>query len=340
MKKAGKIAVRIVSILILLFAVFIMVFTIISVSTVNKDEADFMGYKPFIVLSDSMQEDFEVGDMVVSKEVDPATLKEGDIITFKSIDPANYGGVMTHKIREITTYEDELAFITYGTTTGADDAYPVPADNVIGKYMFKLPNMGYFFEFLKSTAGYFLLIFTPFMILIILQAVKFFRLLKRYRAEQNAVMEEQKKRLEDEQRRSRMMEEELKRLRNQIQGENAGRNATQSGQAYISSQPGEIRQSRNTNNEFARIESRKTARQTHAEEVPVTQVSEHRVPVVQEKMTNAVCTEESVKKKASIEEQKLQQEIRNDDIEDDMIRKLKAEVERLRMLEEELKRKK
>ena len=206
MKKAGKIAGRILSILILLFAVFIMVFTIISVTTVNKEEADFLGYRPFIVLSDSMRTEFEVGDMIVSKEVDADSLREGDIITFRSIDPNNYGGVMTHKIREVTTYEGEKAFITYGTTTEVDDAYPALAENVIGQYVFHLPKMGYFFQFLKSVPGYFILIFTPFMILIILQAVKFFRLLKQYRKEQK---------------------EELERLRAQISGYADGKTETE-----------------------------------------------------------------------------------------------------------------
>lgn len=227
MKKAGKIAGRILSILILLFAVFIMVFTIISVTTVNKEEADFLGYRPFIVLSDSMRTEFEVGDMIVSKEVDTDSLREGDIITFRSIDPNNYGGVMTHKIREVTTYEGEKAFITYGTTTEVDDAYPALAENVIGQYVFHLPKMGCFFQFLKSVPGYFILIFTPFMILIILQAVKFFRLLKQYRKEQKEELEKSSAALESERLKTRQMQEELERLRAQISGYADGKTETE-----------------------------------------------------------------------------------------------------------------
>lgn len=52
--------------------------------------------------------------------------------------------MITHKIREITTYEGGLAFVTYGTTTGVDDASPMPADKVLGKYVIRLPNDGVF----------------------------------------------------------------------------------------------------------------------------------------------------------------------------------------------------
>ena len=61
MKKALSIAGRVLTILLLIFAVFVMVFTVISVSTVGKADADFLGFKPNIVLSDSMQDTFAVG---------------------------------------------------------------------------------------------------------------------------------------------------------------------------------------------------------------------------------------------------------------------------------------
>ena len=103
-KKALNITLRVLTTVILIFSICVMIFTIISVNTVGKD-ADFLGYKPYIVLSDSMQDTFEVGDLSISRATDVEMLEPGDIITFKSIDPSNYGEVVTHKIREITTYE-------------------------------------------------------------------------------------------------------------------------------------------------------------------------------------------------------------------------------------------
>lgn len=216
LKKGLSIAGRVLTVLLLVFAVFVMVFTVISVNTVGKADADFLGFKPNIVLSDSLQDTFAVGDLEISKKVDPATLAAGDIITFRSIDPANYGSVVTHKIREVTTYEGGLAFVTYGTTTGVDDAYPVPADRVLGKYVFRLPKMGYFFEFLTTPAGYVTLILLPFLVLIGLRAVRFVRLARQYRAEQREEAAAQQAQLEEEQRKNQEMREELDRLRAQM----------------------------------------------------------------------------------------------------------------------------
>ena len=172
-----------------------MIFTIISVNTVNKENDGIFGFKPYIVLSDSMSEVFQVGDMAISRQTDPATLQEGDIITFRSIDPANYGQTVTHKIRQVTEYEGQRAFITYGTTTGADDLYPVPEANVLGEYVFHLPKMGYVFEFLRTPAGYVTIILIPFLLLLGIQAVKFFRLVRQYKQEQQADIAAQQEQL-------------------------------------------------------------------------------------------------------------------------------------------------
>ncbi len=231
MKKALDIAGKVAATLVLVFSICIMIFTIVSVNTIGKDKGLF-GFKPYIVLSDSMKDTFSVGDLTVSKTVDPQTLQPDDIITFKSIDPSNYGAVVTHKIRQITEYNGEPAFITYGTTTNSDDSYPVPYDNVIGKYVFRMPKMGYFFEFLRSPAGYVTLILLPFLILIIIQAIKFLKLVRQYKLEQQAELDIQKANIEAERQEAQKMKEELEQLRAQLknlEGENSDSNIAVSG---------------------------------------------------------------------------------------------------------------
>ena len=71
--------------LMVALAVFMMIFTIVSVSTFDRADRNLFGYKAFIVLSDSMSKtDFNAGDLVLVKEVDPSTLKEGDIIALEN----------------------------------------------------------------------------------------------------------------------------------------------------------------------------------------------------------------------------------------------------------------
>lgn len=75
MKKAFSIIKSIFVWLMVVLAVGMMIFTIVSVNSFDRTDRDIFGYKAFIVLSDSMSKtDFDAGDLVLTKEVDPATL--------------------------------------------------------------------------------------------------------------------------------------------------------------------------------------------------------------------------------------------------------------------------
>ena len=136
MKKALTIIKTTMVWLIVALAVFMMVFTVISVTTFNRNDRDLFGYKAYIVNSDSMAAtDFKAGDLIFVKEVNPATLVEGDIITFISQNSESFGEVITHKIRRLTTdAQGNPGFITYGTTTGVDDTTVVTYMYVLGRY--------------------------------------------------------------------------------------------------------------------------------------------------------------------------------------------------------------
>lgn len=219
MKKTLKIIKNIVVGALALLAVCMMIFTIISVSTFNRNDRELFGYRVYIVLSDSMSKtDFDAGDLVLVKETDPSTLKEGDIISYISQNSENYGEVVTHKIRTLTTDANgEPGFITYGTTTDMDDETVVTYPFVLGKYQKHIPELGKFFQFLKTTQGYFVCIFVPFMLLILYQGVNCLKLFRRYRQEQMEEMQQEKAKIEEERAESAKVLAELQALKAQLE---------------------------------------------------------------------------------------------------------------------------
>ena len=216
MKKALRIARKILVILLMIFTFTVMFFTVLSFTSFNNQQG-VLGYQFFVVLSDSMSGVFDVGDVVVSKTVDPVELEAGDIITFKSIDPAFYDLVVTHQIHEVTTYEGELAFETKGVATGAVDASPVPADNVLGQYRFRIPSAGYVFDFIRSSTGYLILILLPFTVLLVLLTIRFIRLYKVYRREKQEEVLDAQKELDEEKKRSLKALAEMEYLKARLQ---------------------------------------------------------------------------------------------------------------------------
>ena len=218
MKKTLQVLKKILVILMVLIAVAMMIFTIVSVTTFDRTDRDLFGYKAFIVLSDSMSKtDFKAGDLILVKEVDPATLQVGDIVSYESTNPENFGEVVTHKIRALTTDENgDPGFITYGTTTDTDDENIVTYPYVLGKYQKALANVGSFFQFLKTTPGYFVCIFLPFMLLIVIQAINSVKLFKQYKNEQMQQVQAEREQLKAEREASQQMMQELLALRREL----------------------------------------------------------------------------------------------------------------------------
>ncbi len=208
-------------------AVGMMIFTIISVNTFDRNSRNLFGYKAYIVRSDSMRSVdgdlekgyFKAGDLIFVKDVDVTTLKVGDIISYTSTNTENFGETVTHMIKEKTMNADgEEGFITYGTSTGAEDANVVTYPYILGKYTSHIAGMGTFFAFLKTTPGYIVCIFLPFLLLILIQGYNSIRLFKKYKAEQLAELEAEREKERNELKAEReKIEEERKKQEEMMQ---------------------------------------------------------------------------------------------------------------------------
>lgn len=222
MKKALNLIKNIFVWLMVALAVCMMIFTVVSVNTFDRSDRSLFGLKMFIVLSDSMSKtDFDAGDLVLVKEVDPKELKEGDIIAYTSQNTSNYGETVTHKIRRLTTdASGEPGFITYGTTTDTDDETVVTYPYVLGKYKSHIPKVGKFFMFLKTTPGYIVCILIPFLVLILIQGLNCIRLFRRYKYEQEQEMKEEREKIAEERAENQKVMEELLALKAQLAQQN------------------------------------------------------------------------------------------------------------------------
>jgi signal peptidase I len=211
-----------------------MIFTVFTVTTVDKNERSIFGMKFYIVQTDSMSLSennkdmdvhFNAGDIVLIKNVkDPAGLREGDIIAFLSTNSVSYGETVTHMIREVkkTDDGDVLGYVTYGTNTGTDDEALVEPSYVLGKYTGKLSGVGKFFAFVKSTPGYIVCILVPFLLLILYNGINVIRLFRKYKREQMAEMQAEKDKIEAERAENQRMMQELMALKAQLDQKNGG----------------------------------------------------------------------------------------------------------------------
>lgn len=233
-KKILNIALKVVTWLLVAFTVFMMIFTIVTVTTVDKNDRSIFGTRFYIVQTDSMSKSdknadmdvhFNAGDIVLIKDVkDKTSLKEGDIIAFLSMNEVSRGETVTHMIREVKKSDDGkvIGYVTYGTNTGTNDEALVEPDYVLGQYSGKLPGVGNFFAFVKSTPGYIVCILVPFLLLILYNGVNVIRLFRKYKREQMEEMQAEKDKLEAERAENQRMMQELLALKAQLDKKEGG----------------------------------------------------------------------------------------------------------------------
>lgn len=233
-KKILNIALKVVTWLLVAFTVFMMIFTIVTVSTVDKNERNVFGMKFYIVKTDSMSPSdknadldvhFSAGDIVIIKNVkDNSSLQAGDVIAFLSTNDESYGETVTHMIREVKKSENGsvIGYVTFGTNTGATDEALVEPEYVLGKYAGKLPGVGNFFAFVKSPQGYIICILIPFLLLILYNGINVIRLFRRYKKEQNAIIEAERAEIAAERKQNEEMMMELLALKKQLEQQTSG----------------------------------------------------------------------------------------------------------------------
>ena len=123
----------------ILVPILLMNLSILFQANTDKEKIpSVFGYKPFIVLSGSMETDIRVGDLIITKEVDPTTLVVGDVIAFRDAQ----GTVTTHRIIEMVDCHRDTCFITKGDNNSSQDQNLVELDDVEGIYITRIPGVG------------------------------------------------------------------------------------------------------------------------------------------------------------------------------------------------------
>lgn len=159
MKNLGKV-IRAILVCLLLLVLAVNI-SIIVQSKTNPDKVPgLFGYKPFIVLSGSMESQIHVGDLVLVKEVDANTLKKNDIIAYR--DAKNT--VTTHRIVEVIKNEDgSLSFITKGDANNVEDP-EVKSSQVEGLFQKRYAKLGSAIMFIQEPMGFAVVVLSIFIV--------------------------------------------------------------------------------------------------------------------------------------------------------------------------------
>lgn len=141
-KEKEKIVKRIIEIIAIILIYNII---LIIISSINGKDFSILGYKAYIVNTNSMEPTIEVGDIVIIKKVKAEKLNQGDVITF-----TQEGEVITHRITKIETEEKSTQYVTKGDNNNTEDTLKIKYEDIIGKEILTIPQLGKVMQLLDS----------------------------------------------------------------------------------------------------------------------------------------------------------------------------------------------
>ncbi len=134
--------------------------------------APLFGYRVFTVASGSMTPAYNINDVIYVKEVDTSTLKVGDDIAYNGERAGFEGLIITHRIIDIEeTSDGGRRIFTQGIANENEDP-SIDEEQIIGKVIGKVFLVSQLNHVVKSTFGFFFLIFLPLFLVIVLEIIE------------------------------------------------------------------------------------------------------------------------------------------------------------------------
>lgn len=145
----------IIACIILIPMLLVNIYIIYQAKTNKEEVPSILGYKPFIVLSGSMETKIHKGDLIFVKEIDPSELTTEDVIAFRDAEET----VTTHRIIDIVDKDGVTYFITKGDNNSSQDQNLVEYEDVEGIYVGRVPNIGNIMNSLAEPTTVIIIIF-------------------------------------------------------------------------------------------------------------------------------------------------------------------------------------
>lgn len=164
-------------VILVLLALFLAYYTINTRLYASRGEK----FEPFVslytIVSGSMEPNIKVWDVVISKKVkSPEEIKVGDVITFTSTSSISRGMIVTHRVMEVKKENDGYKYKTKGDNNLSPDSAYAEYNNIIGKVILRVPQLGRVQHFLGTQGGWLVVIVIPALFIIISDIMKIFKL--------------------------------------------------------------------------------------------------------------------------------------------------------------------
>ena len=167
--KTLKIIMNIIRVIIIvILAAFVLV---VCMQRFSNNKLSLLNHRLFAVVTGSMEPKYKVGDVLISKDIDPSKIKVGDTISYLGNNSNFYGKVITHEVISIEKDTDgKLVFHTKGIANTIEDPV-VSEDQIYGVAITKFKILSFLSKIVNNIYGFYFIVFIPFAVMIFLEFI-------------------------------------------------------------------------------------------------------------------------------------------------------------------------
>ena len=163
-----KIVTGIIKVCFICIIILYLSFIIIQRMTGNNS---VFGYRLFTVATGSMAGVYDINDVIAVKDYDISKLKIGDDIAYRGNKGGLEGMLITHIIINIEDTDKGRLFTTKGVNSLAEDP-KIEESQILGKVVGVVPIITQINHIVKTQLGFFLLVFCPLVLIIVLEVLQ------------------------------------------------------------------------------------------------------------------------------------------------------------------------
>ena len=164
--KAVRIMLRIVKFII--YILLICIVFIVIMQRVSGNTIAIGGIRMFNVVSESMAPDYTKGDILIVKETDAKKIKVGQDIAYQGEEGQVAGKIVTHRVVNIETENNELKFHTKGISNMIEDP-EVKENQIFGVVVYKMFFLSIINKLMYNIYFFYFIIIVPTGIIIFLE---------------------------------------------------------------------------------------------------------------------------------------------------------------------------
>lgn len=153
------------TIYVLLYIIIVLVLLVVAIQRFSNNNLTIAGFRIFNVASGSMVPVYNVGDILVSKEIPPEEIEIGDDIVYKGEAQDLNGKIVTHRVISKREENGKYYFITKGVANELEDP-EISEEQVYGKIVYKTLLLSFISKIINNIYAFYFLIFVPIAVII------------------------------------------------------------------------------------------------------------------------------------------------------------------------------